>query len=773
VVIKSPEPRPPIVIGLESQPLLQPLPQEQLAPAARSPVSRPIPSAATLRFRPSSVTLKAPASTAQHKVVPTAAPVPDKFVDPAILSYARTSVASPDVTPPYPTSTPSAPPMTSHAMPVAPAALLPTVEATLKHGFKREPSKTYEYMVYDNNTHEIDEEAVTVIPANSRPESQANIQEGHKAGSLGNKKTRARQKRKTDQQNDTLPDMPTSSPELSRMNVNVNGWRETPILQATSNMEDVAKTSEPRSKKAEHGTIKGKQGKKSRQRDRAKMEAQSGWATEDATDVQGMQEFDFAQNLAEFDKKAVFRQLADEDETAAEDRLVHFNRLPRPGTFGGTKIHPTENVLDNPGDEAHQDSEDDAYEALAASQISIRSRASLSRGPSSRKGSRLEGYTSPPSALTSFSRVHRVTSAANLKSPAHVSFDSDSVIGSSVPSLPLPRLTYTNSTRPCPTLQPTTLTAIESLAATAFASPLDLLIETSGHAIATIALKAINPTGQRLNPANHNTRPVIVVLCGPHPDGARALAAARHLAERGVRIIITSPASRAIIAESPLALQAQRLGGGRDIIRSWKDTAAYLKTLDAPPELIVDGLSSRHDSPYSSVRTLDANPSVGEDVLTSEIAVALEITRWANASAASVLAIDRPSGVDAVTGKVGVWEGEPVEVRAKIVVACGAPGIGLVRAMRMRSENSMGGDWRVFCVDGGLGPAGRAWWAAQSQAGAAREKWVRFAGEWSVEVELERVDSAMGGVGEVGLGLEGRRSSMRKSAGGDVYDAYE
>lgn len=77
---------------------------------------------------------------------------------------------------------------------------------------------------------------------------------------------------------------------------------------------------------------------------------ENGWATEDATDVQDLGDFDFAGSLAKFDKKTVFTQIQAEDSIADEDRLVAHNRLPKakPGTAGGKNLHYTENVLDIP-----------------------------------------------------------------------------------------------------------------------------------------------------------------------------------------------------------------------------------------------------------------------------------------------------------------------------------------------------------------------------------------------------------------------------------------
>ena len=83
-------------------------------------------------------------------------------------------------------------------------------------------------------------------------------------------------------------------------------------------------------------------------------EAQNGWATEEATDIAEMGDFDFEANLSKFDKRGVFEQMKQDDTTADEARLVSFNRRPaRPGTAGGKNLHYSENVLDSPRVNGH------------------------------------------------------------------------------------------------------------------------------------------------------------------------------------------------------------------------------------------------------------------------------------------------------------------------------------------------------------------------------------------------------------------------------------
>src|SRR6202000_1215577 len=71
------------------------------------------------------------------------------------------------------------------------------------------------------------------------------------------------------------------------------GWRQTPLI------EDV-----PR------------QPKRMAQRGRKAAEDLNGWATEDATDIQDMGDFDFESNLSKFDKRRVFDDIRQADTTA-------------------------------------------------------------------------------------------------------------------------------------------------------------------------------------------------------------------------------------------------------------------------------------------------------------------------------------------------------------------------------------------------------------------------------------------------------------------------
>jgi enhancer of mRNA-decapping protein 3 len=142
----------------------------------------------------------------------------------------------------------------------------------------------------------------------------------------GRRARRRKHGRKAGEESLQEPDV-TPAKETTRS----KGWRQTPLLEPNPSFQPFA-------------TLKRQKG-----RGKGRVD-ENGWATEDATDVQDMGDFDFIGSLAKFDKHSVFEKIQAEDSIAEEDRLVSHNRLPKvkPGTAGGKNLHYTENVLDVP-----------------------------------------------------------------------------------------------------------------------------------------------------------------------------------------------------------------------------------------------------------------------------------------------------------------------------------------------------------------------------------------------------------------------------------------
>ncbi|KAF2278645.1 YjeF N-terminal domain-like protein [Westerdykella ornata] len=679
--------------------------------------------------QPAAVTTPAPHTTAPP------------FADPAILSIGKRGSATPTIhaTPSLPQEAPATPIKHTTTTSAPLPKNTPPLVAVAQDRPIRKPSaatleKPFSGLDITDAVETNSGDALTQEPSLMRRVSASKTRTGkpmddHTATRAEDsfKRTRrggkARKKEVAAQERRNAAELNNTSPEAPRRGKD-NGWRKTPLLQDP----DQTHVRTP-------GIIGGRVGleaatasnRKSR-RQRA-LEAKNGWATEDATDIQEMPEFDFAENLSKFDKQRVFQEIRNEDTTADEDRLVSFNRA-RPGTHGGKNLHPTENVLDTRRIRSNTDSSTDEGELsdLDSGRNSRRalSRASLKRIPT-RQGIGIQDadahmHSGPPSSLvTRVARSHirapyaTSSHATGSPLPGRLTTPPDSPLLDTTPRSCL-RLVTNN--RKCHTISPGGMNAVEESAEDDFGLSEDIMAENAGRGIAEVALGAINPGGRRLARDNHNARPVIVVLTGNHRGGARAVAAARHLQARGPKVIVALLGyERNADWDKDIRRQVtlfKKLGGS---VRAWPDTEDALKRLQAPPELIIDALLGRS-------KEFDA---LGDE----DRRTVLSIVGWANKSRASVLAVETPSGVGGSTGEVAILEGEPLEVRAKYIVCLGAPRTGLLKAL----QNGSGRDpeWLIWIVDIGVN---RPW----KSAGVGGGKGIKFGEHWVVQARFVEGD---------------------------------
>ncbi|KZF26743.1 hypothetical protein L228DRAFT_17958 [Xylona heveae TC161] len=426
------------------------------------------------------------------------------------------------------------------------------------------------------------------------------------------------------------------------------GWRQTSFTETI----DV-------SEKPSLGPLSGSTPRSAKKRNRRKpkknMDETDGWATEEATDIQGMGEFDFAGNLSKFDKRSVFDQIRNEDTTADEDRLVSFNKIQaKPLTAGGKNYHPTENVLDRPKSDGFDDwdsdslsEEDEVTDEVEDPGIRSGSRSSRRmRRLSSRKGSAaipasISSSHLPPRSLSNrghYSSPHGATTG----SPRPGSGRGRSPSASPFPLGAAAKLSLhiSDSNRSCPTVSPLQMLEVEQVAEQELGLSEDMVAENAARGIAEVALSILSPGGKRLAAQydNHNASPVAVVLAGNHKSGARAIASGRHLRNHGVRVVccvIGLERESELLDSVRRQLNIFRKMGGK-VTRSER-LHARLKALDAPPELIIDAMLGVH-IPFDELRADDQ-------------AVAFEFIQWANRSKASVLSVDIPTGIDGSTGK--------------------------------------------------------------------------------------------------------------------------
>jgi len=66
----------------------------------------------------------------------------------------------------------------------------------------------------------------------------------------------------------------------------------------------------------------------------------------------------------------------------------------------------------------------------------------------------------------------------------------------------------------------------------------------------------------RLNPRNTHQMPSVVVLCGPHRQGAQGISCARHLANKGVNVTVFLPSFKKMLECLTLELQMFNMTDG-------------------------------------------------------------------------------------------------------------------------------------------------------------------------------------------------------------------
>lgn len=416
------------------------------------------------------------------------------------------------------------------------------------------------------------------------------------------------------------------------------GWRQTPLTEALSAMELQPPTNGPASRQTTSASKR-----KPRNLHRKNGEEQSGWATEEATDIQDMGDFDFEGNLSKFDKRGVFDRIRHDDTTADEDRLVSFNRLPaRPGTNGGRNLHYSENVLDSPvatgsanwNSEAGDSEDGDAQVNSGRSSRRNLSRATMRRPPSRKSSAVASNNAQVVGPGLRYASPHH-TGSPNLKPNRKVASRAGSL------NTARPSLRMISSDRPCPCVSPLQLLEMEQLAISELGMTEDMITENAARGIAELALKVVEQDSEYSSKAAQPVSPVIVILAGNHKSGARAIAAGRHLGAHSARVSICV---LGLEREDDLAdsvrrqLNIFRKSGGRVVPDS--DLPRVNKVNNALQELlIVEALLSAHV-------TFD-------DLRVDDQARYLELKAWAyhwNEQTCHIISVDVPSGVDASSG---------------------------------------------------------------------------------------------------------------------------
>ncbi|KAJ5946785.1 NAD(P)H-hydrate epimerase [Penicillium verhagenii] len=577
------------------------------------------------------------------------------FVDPAILSYSK------------PPNKPVNPPTQSHLVhhgtsqvpaPVAASLSEPfsNLELNVKtgtgNGALRGPSQETEYQASQNLT------PTKQTPKRNRPGNEGFM--GKRGGAAST-------------------------------NPKSKGWRQTAFVETAA----PAAQASPEHIMRQPAKLRKKKAR------RPYAEDNSGWATEDATDIQELGDFDFESNLSKFDKTRVFEEIRNDDTTADEARLVSFNRLPKPGTNDGKNLHWSENVLDSP---PNSDTGDDAAgisDARHSSEnISGRDRSrATGRIQPSRKSSAIMGQPLMPQ-INVLARSQLNTSRTSSPHPGRSSV---SPLVSSNTSVPTLRLTTTN--RSCPTVSPLQTLEVEQIAVAEFGLSEDIITENAGRGIAEAAVALLSSDA---------AAPTILIVTGNHRTGARAISAARHLRNRGHRVtvcLLGLDYESELLENCRKQLDIFRKIGGR--VSKWEDLSTRLSTSDLSPDLVIDALFGMH--------------LAFDDLRTDDQGVAFEIISWVNRSNLEVLSVDIPSGMSASNGDITMVDGGQLCVNGSSVVCLGAPKTGVLNALLSGDGHS----WNLSVADIGIPQI--VW----RKYGTRRRHGIDFGNRWVVTLRYQ------------------------------------
>lgn len=693
-------------------------------------------------------------ATPQHVPTPTAAELPKPaFVDPAILSMGKPPVRpSPAPSSAKNVSSAVASPSTAQqpfsAAPIGPAskdsnaATQPPIPKILvnnpqAHGTLSK-SGLAESMAGLNVRAELADEPVE--PSSVADPAMAEEAEGQTL----QKKNRRRSGKTKKNANDRL-DVEASPARGTRPDKKGKGWRETPMLENTSSFQPY----------------------KALRRTKA---TQDGWASEDVTDVQEMGEFDFESSLRKFDKRTIFDELKENDQIEESKRLVSHNIAspkPKPGTAGGKNLHYTENVLDTPPTtEKHKKPPPDDFWKSEADDGARNGSEKLSgRELGSRQSSR-RGEAKPAAARRSQSRKasaanvgqapNRTNSGVSAQKPARrrrraKHADDQGKLPTGAPTSAA--FVFPTTNRRVEVLSPLQMLNLENIAQNDLGLTEDMMTENAGRGIAEVALHTLTDPAikVRLAAADGKSPDIpatFVILAGNNKSGYRSIAAARHLRNKGLSIVLCVVGierERDLTVDMIKQLRLFRNFGGKvynksELFEFVRKASIPVISMDAPRSVLPQA------PPMAVTLIIDAllgHVTPFEDLRASEQATVYELIEWSNRNEAFVLAVDVPTGIDHTTGRPTVQDGHSLYIRPRYVVSTGAPKKGLLEAVAAGAvdddEGTVAGlvsddavlDWNLYLIDIGLGAA--VW----KRAGTKIRRGIDFGHGWALQFKFQ------------------------------------
>ena len=166
------------------------------------------------------------------------------------------------------------------------------------------------------------------------------------------------------------------------------------------------------------------------------------------------------------------------------------------------------------------------------------------------------------------------------------------------------------------------------------------MMENAGRSLASLALELLGVDWQRAG---------IAVLAGSGGNGGGGICAARHLANRGARILLCLSNPQRLSGVTDFQRKIFQHTAGREISPN--------ELMREKPDLIIDAM-------------------VGYSLKGPLSGTVLDLVHWANRASAPVLSLDVPTGIDATNGRA---QGEFVRARWTLTLALPKTGLAAVK----------------------------------------------------------------------------------------------
>lgn len=393
-------------------------------------------------------------------------------------------------------------------------------------------------------------------------------------------------------------------------------------LKVTKLPPDLLKSLQKRAKIADNGKKEAKSKPKNKKEDGI-SELEDNKAV---SDLKVSNDFDFAANLAMFDKKTVFEDFQRKDHIKPENRLVGHNKVTNAKPKGDQeKFRNDEMVLES--------GKADNWDLLGNN---------MERKESLRNASITGRPGTPINDLSTSSLLSKNYSLLNLSTRNTI-----------------------------PVCSPIQLLDIERIAADTLGFLQTLMAEVCSSNLSLFISQTILGGSSRLNPNNHNLPPLVLLLIGNERCSARAFSVGRQLSNHGIRVLAYVVSQTVSSDETYLQQKSMFQQAGGKIIT---DTVANLldilnNKLNTPVELIIDALQGYDDH----LEDIFYEPIEQEQIK--------ELISWCNQPSQSnkIMSLDIPSGID---GGSGTIMDLALTIRCKWCVSMGIPVAGITHAYR-------------------------------------------------------------------------------------------